>query len=207
LPIHAGNWTATGAHSLYHAAIDAVADSGAPIDAIVWIQGEDDANAGVTANAYSDGLADLIARLRADLGDVPVLIQRLLIPLPGMDAINQGQTDYAAGDAAAFIYGTMPPTETLIASEHFTGSGYSFLGDAAARALLDTIGVPPAAPLDWGLHDRQRPCGPIAWRSRRRRASGRRRKRLPLWRERCRSRCGGVAGGIAGIPFSPSISP
>jgi hypothetical protein len=117
LPIHAGNWTATGAHSLYHAAIDAVADSGAPIDAIVWIQGEDDANAGVTANAYSDGLADLIARLRADLGDVPVLIQRLLIPLPGMDAINQGQTDYAAGDAAAFIYGTMPPTETLIPSE------------------------------------------------------------------------------------------
>jgi Ca2+-binding RTX toxin-like protein len=150
LPVHSKNWTATGPNSLYQKAIDAAEDSGAPIDAIVWIQGEDDANARVTAAAYSDGLEDLVTRLRADLGDVPVLIQRLLIPMTGMGAINQGQTSYAAGDPAAIIYGTMPPTEQLVPSEHFTGSGYSFLGDQAARALLDAIGVPSSQPLDSG---------------------------------------------------------
>jgi Ca2+-binding RTX toxin-like protein len=142
LPIKDANWTDTGPGSLYQAAIDAAADSGAPIDAIVWVQGEDDANAGVTAGAYSDGLADLIARLRADLGDVPVLIQRLLIEQQGMDAINQAQIDYAAGDPGAVIYGTMPPTEMFFTSQHFTGSGYSFLAEEAARALLDAIGAP-----------------------------------------------------------------
>jgi Ca2+-binding RTX toxin-like protein len=70
--------------------------------------------------------------------------------LPNMDAINQGQVDYAAGDPEAFIYGTMPPTEALVASEHFTGSGYSFLADQAARALLDAIGAPPPPGLDLG---------------------------------------------------------
>lgn len=150
LPVHSLNWTDTGAGSLYQAAIDAAADSGAPIDAIVWVQGEDDAEAGVSANAYSDGLADLVARLRADLGDVPVLMQRLLIPMSGMDAINRGQADYAAGDPAAVVYGGMPPTEVLAASEHFTGSGYSLLADQAARALLDAIGAPSARALEWG---------------------------------------------------------
>ena len=80
MPVHAKNWTATGAGSLYQAAIDASEKIGAPIDTIVWVQGEDDANAGVTADAYGDALADLTARLRADLGNVPFLIQRLLIP-------------------------------------------------------------------------------------------------------------------------------
>ncbi len=150
LPVHSKNWTATGSRSLYEKAIDAAEDSGAPIDAVVWVQGEDDANAGVTADAYSDGLADLIGRLRADLGNVPVLIQRLLMPISGMDAINQGQIDYAAGDPAAIIYGTTPPTETLSGSEHFTGSGYSFLADEAARALLDAIGAPSPQPLEMG---------------------------------------------------------
>jgi Ca2+-binding RTX toxin-like protein len=150
LPIKDGNWTDTGPGSLYQAAIDAAADSGAPIDAIVWVQGEEDANAGVTADEYSDGLADLIARLRADLGDVPVLIQRLLIEQQGMDAINQAQIDYAAGDPGAIIYGTMPPTETFLASQHFTGSGYSFLAAEAAQALLDAIGAPTPRPLDLG---------------------------------------------------------
>src|SRR5688572_625124 len=74
LPVREANWTDTGSGSLYQAAIDAAADSGAPIDAIVWVQGEEDANAGVTADDYSEGLADLVARLRADLGDVPFLI-------------------------------------------------------------------------------------------------------------------------------------
>jgi len=149
-PVHSKNWTATGPNSLYEKAIEAAEASGAPIDAIIWIQGEDDANARVTAAAYSDGLDDLITRLRADLGDVPVLIQRLLIPMTGMAAINQGQIDYAAGDPAAIIYGTMPPTEALVDSEHFTGSGYSFLADQAARALLDAIGTPASQPLDFG---------------------------------------------------------
>jgi Ca2+-binding RTX toxin-like protein len=150
LPIKDANWTDTGSGSLYQAAIDAAADSGAPIDAIVWVQGEEDANAGVSADDYSDGLADLIARLRADLGDVPVLIQRLLIRQQGMDAINQGQIDYAAGDPGAVIYGTMPPTEAFVASQHFTGSGYSFLAAEAAQALLDAIGAPSPRPLDLG---------------------------------------------------------
>lgn len=150
LPLHSLNWTDTGAGSLYQKAINAAEASGAPIDAIVWIQGEDDAGAGVTADEYSDGLADLIARLRTDLGDVPVLIQRLLIPQAGMDAINQGQADYAAGDPAAIIYGTMPPTETMPGSDHFTGAGYAFVADQAARALLDAIGAPSARPLEWG---------------------------------------------------------
>ena len=150
LPVHSLNWTATGAGSLYKAAINAAEDSGAPIDAIVWVQGEEDASAGVTAAAYKDGLDDLIDRLRADLGDVPVLIQRLLIPQAGMNAINQGQTNYAAGDPAAILYGTMPPTEAIAGSDHFTGSGYAFLADQAARALLDAIGVPPSQPFASG---------------------------------------------------------
>jgi Ca2+-binding RTX toxin-like protein len=150
LPIKEANWTDTGPGSLYRAAIDAVADSGAPIDAIVWVQGEEDANAGVAADDYSEGLADLVARLRADLGDVPVLIQRLLIRQSGMDAINQAQIDYAAGDPAAIIYGTMPPTEAFVGSQHFTGSGYSFLAEQAARALLDAIGAPSPQALELG---------------------------------------------------------
>ena len=159
LPVHSQNWTATGPSSLYQKAIDAAEDSGAPIDAIVWIQGEDDAEARVTAAAYSDGLADLIGRLRADLGDVPVLIQRLVIRQPGTDAINAGQTDYAAGDPDAFLYGTMPPTEVIAGTDHFTGSGYSFLADQAARALLDAIGTPASQPLDWGSSAADRMTG------------------------------------------------
>jgi hypothetical protein len=150
LPVHAKNWTATGSRSLYKAAIDAAEASEAPVDAIIWIQGEDDADARVTADAYSDALADLIGRLRADLGDVPVLIQRLLFPMPGMEAINRGQIDYAAGDPAAVIYGTKPPTEAFGPSEHYTGSGYSFLADQAARALLDALGAPSPPPPDLG---------------------------------------------------------
>jgi hypothetical protein len=150
LPIKQANWTDTGSGSLYQAAIDAAAASGAPIDAIVWVQGEEDANAGVTAGDYSDGLADLVARLRADLGDVPFLIQRLLIKQQGMDAINQGQIDYAAGDPGAVVYGTMPPTEMFLASQHFTGSGYSFLAAQAAQALLDAIGAPSPQRLELG---------------------------------------------------------
>ena len=150
LPVREGNWTDTGSGSLYQAAIDAAAASGAPIDAIVWVQGEEDANAGVTADEYSDGLADLVARLRADLGDVPFLIQRLLIQQQGMDAINQAQIDYAAGDPGAVVYGTMPPTETFLASQHFTGSGYSFLAAEAAQALLDAIGAPSPQLLELG---------------------------------------------------------
>jgi Ca2+-binding RTX toxin-like protein len=150
LPIKASNWTDDGAGSLYQAAIDAAAASGAPIDAVVWVQGEEEANAGVTANRYRNGLDDLIERLRADLGDVPVLIQRLLIPISGMQAINQGQAAYAAGDPDSVVYGSRPPTELLVPSEHFTGSGYAFLADQAARALLDAIGAPSAQPLDLG---------------------------------------------------------
>jgi Ca2+-binding RTX toxin-like protein len=150
LPVHARNWSATGDGSLYQDAIDAARASGKPIDAIVWIQGEDDANAGVTADAYRDALADLITRLRGDLGDVPVLIQRELIPVSGQDAINQAQSDYVAGDPDAIIFGTTPPTEMLRGAEHFTGSGYSLLGDQAARALIDAIGAPAPAPLDKG---------------------------------------------------------
>jgi hypothetical protein len=150
LPIQGDNWTDTGGGSLYQAAIDAADASGAPIDAVVWVQGEADASAGVSADDYSDGLADLIARLHADLGDVPVLIQRLLIKQFGMDEINRGQIDYAAGDPAAVLYGTMPQTEVLVDPQHFTGSGYSFLADQAARALLDAIGAPSPRPFYWG---------------------------------------------------------
>jgi Ca2+-binding RTX toxin-like protein len=150
LPIRSLNWTDTGAGSLYQEAIDAAEASGAPIDAVVWVQGEEDASDGVGADAYSEALADLTARLRADLGDVPFLIQRLLIRQSGMTAINQGQIDYAAGDPEAAIYGTMPPTETAAGSDHFTGSGYAFLADKAARALLDAMGAPSPRPMELG---------------------------------------------------------
>ena len=148
LPIQASNWSPGG--RLYDAAIDAAASSGAPIDAVVWVQGEEEAGARVGAARYSKALDGLADRLREDLGDVPLLIQRLLIPMPGMQAINQGQAAYAARDPDAVVYGSLPPTEALEPSEHFTGSGYAYLGDQAARALLDAIGAPSARPFEWG---------------------------------------------------------
>lgn len=136
LPVSDRNWSVTG--PLYQRMLDLVRD--VEVDAVVWIQGETDAAAGVSATDYCAGLEDLFSRLRADLGDVPVVLQELAIAQPGGDAIRQAQIEFSDGDPLTRAYAAAGSSEVL-SNVHFNGAGYDMLGDRAARLLADILGA------------------------------------------------------------------
>jgi Ca2+-binding RTX toxin-like protein len=132
------NWLATGASSLYGKMLSAVAASGLKPAAIVWIQGEDDASAGVGTADYLHGLETLFGRLGAKFGSVPVVIQPLILPQKGKDIIVAAQEAYVASHSNAHL---VEPSVELLGRDiyHFTPVSYNVLGDLTAREVLSAL--------------------------------------------------------------------
>ena len=142
LPIGGDAWLATGASSPYGKMLSAVAASGLKPDAIVWVQGEDDAGAGVSTADYLHGLETLFARLSAKFGNVPVVIQPLILPQPGKEAIVAAQEAYVASHPNAHM---VEPSVELLGRDrlHFTPVSYNVLGDLTAREVLSALSKSP----------------------------------------------------------------
>lgn len=139
LPAAGGdNWLATGASSPYGKMLSAVAASGLKPAAIVWIQGEDDAGARVSTADYLHGLETLFGRLGAKFGSVPVVIQPLILPQTGKDAIVAAQEAYVASHSNAHL---VEPSVELLGRDrlHFTPVSYNVLGDLTAREVLSAM--------------------------------------------------------------------
>jgi hypothetical protein len=149
LPIQGANWLATGSGSLYGHMLAAVRASGLHPDAILWIQGEKDAASGVSSAAYLSGLNTLFDRLERDFGDAPVFLQPLILPQPGMQAINSAQQAFVASHDHATL---LPASVELLTRDqvHFTVAGYNVLGDLAARAVLSELSLPSPRPSIYG---------------------------------------------------------
>ena len=146
LPLVGDNWLATGGSSPYGKMLAAVAASGLKPDAIVWIQGEEDAGSRVGTADYEHGLETLFGRLAAKFGSVPVVIQPLILPQPGKEAIVAAQEAYVASHPNAHLLS--PPVELLGRDKvHFTPVAYNVLGDLMAREVLSALSK-PAGPDD-----------------------------------------------------------
>lgn len=149
LPVKEANWLATGAGTPYQDMLRSVSASGLHPQAIVWIQGEADAAAGVSSSDYLGGLQTLFGRIAADLGGAPVVLQPLILPQPGKDAILAAQESFAAADAHVSLVNV--PVELLArGGVHFTEAGYNVLGDLAARETLSALSRPAATPIIFG---------------------------------------------------------
>lgn len=158
-PVQGANWLATGPTSLYGKALAAVAASGLKPDAIIWIQGERDAQFRVGTDAYRAGLETLYQRLQADFGDVPLLMQPLVLPQTGMEAIVAAQQAFAAAhadDVTLVTPSVDAPARDLL---HFTPGGYNVLADLMARAVLAELSLPGAPPIIYGTATADRLAG------------------------------------------------
>jgi Ca2+-binding RTX toxin-like protein len=144
LPVGGDAWLSTGASSPYGKMLSAVAASGLKPAAIVWIQGEDDAGAGVSTADYLHGLETLFGRLSAKFGNVPVVIQPLILPQTGKEAIVAAQDAYVASHSNTHL---VEPTVELLGRDrlHFTPVSYNVLGDLTARELLSALSKSPGA--------------------------------------------------------------
>jgi carbohydrate esterase-like sialic acid-specific acetylesterase/hemolysin type calcium-binding protein len=144
LPNGGANWLATGASSPYGKMLAAVAASGLKPAAIVWIQGEQDAGSRVGTADYLHGLETLFARLGAKFGSVPVVIQPLILPQTGKEAIVAAQEAYVASHSNAHL---VSPSVELLGRDslHFTPVGYNVLGDLTAREVLSALSEPAGA--------------------------------------------------------------
>jgi len=148
-PVQSANWLASGPDSLYGKMLAAVAAAGFKPDAIIWIQGERDAQFRVGTEAYRAGLETLYERLTADFGDVPLLMQPLVLPQSGKDEIVAAQQAFAAAHANVTL---VTPTMELMTRDllHFTPAGYNVLGEFMARAVLAEFSLPAATPITQG---------------------------------------------------------
>ena len=149
LPVQGGNWLATGSSSLYGRMLSAVRAADFEPDAIIWVQGETDALARVSGSAYRAGLETFFDRIEANFGDVPVILQPLILPMTGKEAVLSAQQGFAAAHSNVRL---LSPSFELPARDslHFTTVGYSALGDLAARETLSALGKPAAPPIRHG---------------------------------------------------------
>jgi hypothetical protein len=149
LPVLGANWLATGSSSLYGRMLTEVRESGLQPDAIVWVQGESDALARVSSSAYRAGLDTFFDRIEASFGEVPVILQPLILSMTGKDAVLAAQQSFAAAHGNVRL---LAPAMELPARDalHFTPVSYSALGDLAARELLSALSNPGADPIRQG---------------------------------------------------------
>ncbi len=145
------DWADGGA--AYDAAIAMVVASGVTkIDAILWFQGERDANSDVTRAEYAAAMEDLITRLHADLPGTPPLVCGQINSVTGgttTDEIRNAQADSWANAnivAGPVTYDIGPLADDL----HFTtdAEAVTFADRwwaAIDEALFDgTVGTPPS---------------------------------------------------------------
>lgn len=137
LPVKASYWLDQSPGAIYSQSIDLARACG-PIDAVIWIQGEADASCGVGAADYAAALETLFGRIRADLGNVPIYLQPLMLDSgPESLEIRSAQLAVAAADPLVFV---VEPSQQLPADPdmpiHFTAPAYSVIADQFANAIL-----------------------------------------------------------------------
>lgn len=129
------------------AAIAAATEKGITLHlrALVWVQGENDANAGA-APKYEKNLAHLLERLRADLA-APELIALIGVNTrfgdgknPNMPVVVAAQKAVAEKDRRS-VYVDTEGAETLPPNTHFTAAGTLEVGRRFAAALLKLEGA------------------------------------------------------------------
>lgn len=113
--------------------------------ALIWVQGENDANAGAAA-AYEKNLLHFLARLRADLAapEMPALIGVNTRfgdgKNPNMPTVVAAQKAAAEKDKRS-VYVDTEGAETLPPNTHFTAAGTLEIGKRFATALLKLEGA------------------------------------------------------------------
>lgn len=107
--------------------------------ALLWVQGEGDAEQSVYASSYQTNLAALLSQLQSDLAapTLRVIFNRLSInddigEMPYRDTVRTKQEALAAADATAILVDSdsLPLADT----KHFTAQGYEDLGRIFAGA-------------------------------------------------------------------------
>lgn len=122
--------------------------SGAKLAAIVWVQGENDAEGSATAAAYQDNLATFLGALRSALGSVPLVIGRL------NSAMTNGSAQVFVSEvqAAQAAIAAKMPNVILVDQDayalrydhiHYTDDGYFSLGSDYAAAIVGALGPTP----------------------------------------------------------------
>jgi hypothetical protein len=119
------------------------------LDALIFVQGEQDASVHVSSPDYLAGLQALAARARADFGPgLVIVITELRTPPDRADAdyaeIRVAQAAFVANDTHAVLV-SVDQQLAYFGGIHFTGPSYSVLADASARATLELI-APSSTP-------------------------------------------------------------
>lgn len=142
------DWNTSGPlRSLLEQQLQGLSRAGFKADLVLWQQGEADARAGTSSDAYRAGLSELHGQLRA-FGVTAPMVLALSTYCPRSDggAVRQALRDYAHS-AADVLPG--PDTDVLQGAMRSGGCHFSAAGlDAAARLWADALAHPgkPATP-------------------------------------------------------------
>jgi len=154
-----GTWSPTGQLLLFDAAVTkvkaAMKKTGLSLSAIVWIQGERDANAinsgQLSPMEYRDSLKELIQRFRSELGGhTPFFIVKTGYyrhhPQKGFDQVRIAQTHIAQHLDQVYI--AFEHTNTFFERGwmtddiHYNQRGLNAVGEAVATQVVEKIGIP-----------------------------------------------------------------
>lgn len=125
-----------------------IADSGLQPNVVFWAQGEEDSHQigiGTTRQQYKDALSAIFADMRATLGDVPVVIQRIgrrtaFATTGGVQAVREVQQELI--DAHSWCHGGAETYDQSLHDQvHLTDSGYVAAGVRNARKYLSILGA------------------------------------------------------------------
>jgi hypothetical protein len=134
----ANDWnpTATSGHLHYSRMLAAISELGMSVDAVIWIQGEQDALDAGKAAAYEANLRAFCNACRADLGSATYVV---IVKLHDSSTRTYKTTIQAAQAAVAAenAYNVLVDPSSISDYDglHYGGDGYIELGDDIATAL------------------------------------------------------------------------
>lgn len=129
---HGDLWDAATAEIDAAKAALAVEGASPPVRAVLWMQGETDAQTPAKARAYRVNLAAFVAKVRARWGDADTIVQIGQIDRPGpagWDTVRVAQADVVAKDRRATLTDTDPFERQVADGTHLTAQGQVRLGD------------------------------------------------------------------------------
>ncbi len=135
---HGDLWDAASAEIDAAKAVLAAQGLAPRVRAVLWMQGETDAQSPAKSRAYAANLAAFVAQVRARWGDADTIVQIGQIDRPGpagWDAVRQAQAQVAGGDAKTTLTDTDPFERQPADGVHLTASGQVRLGDGFYERL------------------------------------------------------------------------
>lgn len=106
------------------------------VRAMLWMQGESDADSPAKSRVYAANLAAFVTQVRARWGDGDTIVQIGQIDRQaGWDAVRQAQAQVAAGDRRVTLTDTDPFERQPADGVHLTAEGQVRLGDGFYEAL------------------------------------------------------------------------